>query len=223
MTCAQCGSPAAEGSAACGRCGGPLVATPAPGSAASAAGRTGAASPDWPIGPGMAAGPGRRTDPGPHTRRGPGPAPGGPQFRFDHSRWSQPDRITGIATLVLVISLFMPWFAASSGFGNFSADAFTSHGFLFLVFLVALAIIVYLVMEAGFAVMPFRLPFGREQLLLVATGFNLLLVLIGFLLVPGGFTGGVGWDFGAFVGLIAAIVAFVPLGLPFLRARFGRR
>jgi len=209
MTCAQCGSPAAEGSAACGRCGGPLVATPAPASAASA-------------GPGMAAGPGPRTDPGPHTRQGPGPAPGGPQFRFDHSRWSQPDRITGIATLVLVIYLFMPWFAASSGFGNFSADAFTSHCFLFLVFLVALAIIVYLVLEAGFAVMPFRLPFGREQLLLVATGFNLLLVLIGFLLVPGGFTGGVGWDFGAFVGLIAAIVAFVPLGLPFLRARFGR-
>ena len=125
--------------------------------------------------------------------------------------------------MVLCVSLFMPWFAASTGFGNFAADAFASHGFLFLVFLVALAIIVYLVMESGFAEMPFRLPFGREPALLVATGFNLLLVLIGFLLVPGGFTGGVGWDFGAFVGLIAAIVAFVPYGLPFLRSRFGRR
>jgi len=152
----------------------------------------------------------------------PGPGPARRPFKFDHRRWSQPDRITGVATLVLLISLFMPWFAASTGFGSYTADAFMAHGFLFLVLLVALAIIAYLVMEAGFVEMPFRLPFGRAQSLLVATGFNLLLVLIGFLLVPGGYTSGDGWDFGAFVGLIAAIVAFVPWGQPFLRARFGR-
>ena len=177
-------------------------------------------------GPGTATGPGAPGEPrmgtGHRRAAGPGPAAEGPRFRFDHSRWSQPDRITGIATLVLVISLFMPWFAASTGFGSYSADAFMAHGFLFLVLLVALAIIAYLVMEAGFAEMPFRLPFGRATMLLLATGFNLLLVLIGFVLVPGGYTSGDGWDFGAFVGLIAAIVAFVPWGRPFLRARFGR-
>jgi hypothetical protein len=31
-----------------------------------------------------------------------------------------------------------------------------------------------------------------------------------------------GWSFGAFVGLIAAVVAVAPLGLPFLRSRTGR-
>jgi hypothetical protein len=32
----------------------------------------------------------------------------------------------------------------------------------------------------------------------------------------------IGWSFGAFAGLAAAIVAAVPLGLPFLRSRAGR-
>ena len=53
--------------------------------------------------------------------------------------------------------------------------------------------------------------------MLVATIVNLVLVFIGFIFKPGG--SGVGWEFGAFIGLIAAVVAAAPYAIPQLRAR----
>jgi hypothetical protein len=65
------------------------------------------------------------------------------------------DRVAGGATLGLLASLFLPWFAVSAGFGSFtaagfgsftassSADALTVHGCLDLVLLPALAVIGY--------------------------------------------------------------------------------
>jgi hypothetical protein len=44
-----------------------------------------------------------------------------------------------------------------------------------------------------------------------------VLVILAFLFKPGG--SGVGWRWGAFVGLVAAIVAVVPLGMPYVQAR----
>ena len=38
-----------------------------------------------------------------------------PPFKFDAKRWSQADRIAGGATLVLLISLFLPWFSVRFG------------------------------------------------------------------------------------------------------------
>jgi len=59
--------------------------------------------------------------------------------------------------------------------------------------------------------LPATSPLRREQILLGATTVNLVLVLIAFLLKPGGDThSGVGWSFGAFVALIAAVVAAFP-------------
>ena len=45
---------------------------------------------------------------------------------------------------------------------------------------------------------------------------NLLLTFIGFIDKPYGF--GVGWSFGAFVALVAAVVAAAPLGVPMIQA-----
>jgi uncharacterized membrane protein len=74
-------------------------------------------------------------------------------FRLDATRWTTADRVTGAATLVLFVSLFLPWFSVSAGFGNFtassSADALTAHGFLYLVLLLALAMLGYLIARAG--------------------------------------------------------------------------
>ena len=74
-------------------------------------------------------------------------------FRFDAARWTMADRIAGGATLVLFISLFLPWFSVSAGFGNFTAsssvDALTAHGYLYLVLLLALAMLGYLILSAG--------------------------------------------------------------------------
>jgi hypothetical protein len=153
---------------------------------------------------------------------GGGGTPGGAQaFNFDAARWSQAERITGVATVVLLISLFLPWFSISLGGLTATASGTTAHGFLWLVFFVSLAIIAFLVLQAGFQTLPFAMPLAREVALLAAAGINLLLTLIAFFDNPYAF-GGVGWTFGAFIGLAAAIVACVPLGLPLVRARVAR-
>lgn len=140
-------------------------------------------------------------------------------FSFEMKRWSSTERTTAIATLVLFISLFLPWFTYSSSFGSLSVDGLW-HGWMYLVFILCLVILIYLVSRAGFKEMPFKLPLPGEQLLLVASVANLVLTVLAFVDKPGGIGfSGIGWGFGAFVGLIAAVVAAIPLGLPALRAR----
>jgi hypothetical protein len=47
-----------------------------------------------------------------------------------------------------------------------------------------------------------------------------VLTILAFLLKPGGIGfSGIGWGFGAFVGLIAAVVAAAPLAIPAIQAR----
>jgi hypothetical protein len=155
---------------------------------------------------------------------GGGSAPGSAMqgYNFDAGRLSQPDKITGVASVVLLISLFLPWFSISAPGISISWSGMTAHGYLWLVFLLCLAIVAFLVFEAGFAELPVKLPAGREMLLLVASGINLLLVLLAFFVSPGYLSLGIGWSFGAFVALIAAVVACAPLAMPILRARSGR-
>jgi hypothetical protein len=132
-----------------------------------------------------------------------------------------------VATLVLLISLFLPWFKASASFGplssSSSADALTAHRYLYLVLLVALLMIGYLVIYAGRKDM-LGLRASHERLLAAASGVNLLLVLIAVIFKPPGVTPlvKVSWSVGAFVGLIAAIVAVAPLARSGLRARQSR-
>ena len=145
-----------------------------------------------------------------------------PAFRFDAARWTRADRITGGATLVLVVSLFLPWFTASAGFGNFTAsastDGLTAHGYLYLVLILALATLAYLVARAGLRDM--SLPVSHERLLAAAAAVDLLLVLIAVLIRPGGDSlVKVSWSFGAFVALVAAVVALIPVARPALRGQ----
>ena len=119
----------------------------------------------------------------------------------------------GGASLVVLISIFLPWFSASLGsLGSGSESGTDAHGWLWIVFIVALAIVAYLVVKAGFERLPFTMPLQQEVILLIATGLNLLLVLLAFILKPSvGFGVQVGWDIGSILGLIAAVVAVVPL------------
>jgi hypothetical protein len=139
-------------------------------------------------------------------------------FSFDMKRWSQAERTTAIATFVLLISLFLPWYTVSFGFASGSVNGLW-HGWTYLVLLLCLAILVYLVSSAGFSEMPFKMPITGYQLLLFGSAANVVLIVLAFIDKPGG--GGVGWGFGAFIGLVAAIVAAVPLGVPALKARKG--
>jgi len=161
---------------------------------------------------------------------GPGSTPGGPgpatgpkpppaSFSFDVKRWSQAEGITFIATLILFVSLFLPWFTYNFGLGSVSVDGLW-HGWMYLVLLLCLAIMADLVIRAGFSEAPFTLPVADEQLLLIATCVNAVLSILAFLLKPGGIGfSGIGWGLGAFLGLIAAIVAAAPMLAPVVKGR----
>jgi hypothetical protein len=170
---------------------------------------------------------GRAGVPSAATAGAPPAAVGGatPAYNFDARRWTRNDRLVGGASLVVLISLFLPWFSVSLsgplGGGSASASGTTAHGWLWFVFVIDLAILAYLVLSAGYEQLPFRLPWPPERLLLAASGLNLLLVLLAFVLKPSsGFTDlKVGWDFGAFIALLAAIAAVAPLALAARDAR----
>jgi hypothetical protein len=125
-----------------------------------------------------------------------------------------------VASLIVLISLFLPWFEASatSSFGSQSGSesGTDAHGWLWVVFILVLVIVGFLVLKAGFSKLPFSLPVPEEAVLLAAAGIDLLLILVAFLLKPSvgptfGISVSIGWDVGAYVGLVAAIVAVVPL------------
>lgn len=214
MVCSNCGSEVAAGSPTCGRCGAPQPAGVAPGA--------------------QAHGYQQQQNPAPGGGWGPAPTYGGGQaaqssgFNFDLTRWQRAEQITGAASLLLIISLFLHWFTISAtvnsgitgGSISVGVSGTKAHGYLWLVFFVALAVLAVLVLQAGFAQFPISLPFSVPMLLTGLTGLNLLLVLLAFVFKPSneGLTGiSIGWAFGAFVALIFAIAAFVPLVLPATR------
>lgn len=142
----------------------------------------------------------------------------GPQFAFDLKRLSRVDQVIGGASLVLIITLFLPWFGA---FGV-TESGFDAHGFLFIPLLTAIILVIYLVLRAGWDDPPLRLPVAHAPLLLVGTGLQFLIVLIAFLLKPPG--GGLwSWQFGAFLALIAALVACAAIVVPAVQSTQGGR
>src|SRR5215468_2251006 len=128
MVCSHCGNDSAEGSNWCQRCG-TRLATGAPQVTLENTQRPAAAGPV-------------------HTA-------GTPSFSFNSARWERTDWTAGIATFVVLISLFLPWFGVSILGISGTADGLTAHGYLYLVLLVALAIMAYLVIYAGFEKLPF--------------------------------------------------------------------
>ena len=109
--------------------------------------------------------------------------------------------------MVLFISLFLPWFGVSLGPIGLQVDGLTGHGYLYLVLILAVFEMAYLVAIAGVPDVRRRLQIPHEQLLTVINVINLFIVVIAFLDKG---PSGIGWRFGAFVGLIAAIIAAAP-------------
>lgn len=143
-----------------------------------------------------------------------GDAPVRRQPFIDASRWTERDRITGIASAVLLISLFLPWFGVSILGFTIKFDGLESHGYLRIVLILCLVILGYLALR----VTPIRFvlppPRIHERILLMTAAVNLVLVIIGFIATPFGTDWGplAGHQYGSFVGGIAAIAAVVPLG-----------
>jgi hypothetical protein len=130
---------------------------------------------------------------------------------FDVSRWSERDRIAGISSAVLLISLFLPWFGVSFLGFTATADGLQSHPFLRIVLFVGLAILGYLVLRISPLRRVLPPPRAHERIMLTATAVNLALVVLAIIAVPGG-GGLLSHQYGSFVGGIAALAAVVPLG-----------
>jgi hypothetical protein len=141
-----------------------------------------------------------------------------PPVNFDHSRLDRVDKIVAGATFITMISIWLPWYSLSDGpFGTFRASGTAGHGWLWLEFIVAIVLIAYLTARAAWDNLPFSLPVAHAPLLIVGTSLQLLLVLIAFIDIPYGGSG-VGWSWGAFIGLLAALVAAGPVVVPAVRS-----
>ena len=115
-----------------------------------------------------------------------------------------------------MISIWLPWFSISWGSSTFqdagsaSISGTTGHGWLWLEFIVALALLAYLAARAAWDRLPFTMPVAHAPLLIAGTSLQLLLVLIAFIDIPYG-SDGVGWTWGAFIALLAALAAAGPV------------
>jgi hypothetical protein len=193
------------------------------GMAASAGGPYAAGGPGGPYAAGGPGGPYAAASGAPGRAMGPGSA--APAFSLDLKRLTRNDRIAGGATIVFVISLFLPWFTVSDGVFSASVNGLW-HGYMYIALILAFAVLAYLVLRAGFEQLPFKLPLGHEQAMLAAAAVIFVLTVLSFVFKPAGASDAFasvnwGWSFGAVIGLAAAVVAVLPLGLPFLRSRTG--
>lgn len=122
------------------------------------------------------------------------------------------DRIVGAATFVLLVSFWLPWYSI----GPISADGLSAHGWLFIAVVDSIVLLLYaLIIAFGVGDLAEQGRMSKDQLLALITGVNLALVVLGFLLKPAGFS----WSWGAFSALAAAIVAFLPFGVPLIQAQ----
>ncbi len=121
----------------------------------------------------------------------------------------------GPATLVLLVSFWLPWYS----FGPISASGLSAHGWLFIAVVDAIVVVLYVLISAfGVGDLAVQGRMSKDQLLALITGVNLALVVLGVLLKPAAFS----WSWGAFVALAAAVVSFVPYGVPLIRAHRRR-
>jgi hypothetical protein len=128
---------------------------------------------------------------------------------------SRRDWIVGAANFVLLVSFWLPWYS----FGPISVDGPNVHGWLFIAVLDAIVLVLYVLIAAfGVGDLAAQGRMSKEQLLGVITGVDLVLVVLSFLLKPSGLT----WSWGAYVALAAAVVSFVPFGIPLMRAHRHR-
>jgi len=151
----------------------------------------------------------RETSPYPQVPPPPPPAATPPATRG----WSGSDLVIGGALIVLLIALFLPWFSGTVRFFNStaatgSADGAQAHGYLWVVFVLAIVALIVLVARDAIDRLPGNLP-SPEQMLVGATGLALLLTILGLAQKPSsGAVISVGWSYGGFVAVLAALVAF---------------
>jgi hypothetical protein len=220
MNCPQCQTANGPGSAFCGNCGTQMTAAPA----AAPAGYPPPQGAGTPLGYGTGAPQGQYQPPA-----GGPPRPSSlPPVNFDHNRLTRADKIVAGGTFITMIAIWLPWFSISWGSSTFqdagsaSISGTTGHGWLWLEFIVALALLAYLAARAAWDRLPFTMPVAHAPLLIAGTSLQLVLVLIAFIDIPYG-SDGVGWTWGAFIALLAALAAAGPVVGPPVRSYLASR
>jgi uncharacterized membrane protein len=131
--------------------------------------------------------------------------------------WTAGDVIIGWALVVLLIALFLPWFSATARVGPIHAvtgnsDGPASHGYLWIVFVLAILGLVLIVTRELIHRVPANLP-TPEQMLIGTTVLAFLLCLLGLVVRPTGLSGlltvSVGWSYGGFIAVAAAAIALL--------------
>jgi len=241
MNCPQCQTANGPGSAFCGNCGAQMTATqaaapsgyPPPQGYGAGSAPTGYDAPQgYPPPPDYNSPQGQYQSPQGQYQPGSGPQTPRqsslPPVNFDHNRLDRTDKIVAGGTFIAMISIWLPWFSISWGSSTFqdagsaSISGTTGHGWLWLEFIVAVALLAYLGARAAWDRLPFTLPVAHAPLLIAGTSLQLLLILIAFIDIPYG-TDGVGWSWGAFIALLAALAAAGPVVVPAVRAYLASR
>ncbi len=181
MTCSECQGTNRQDSARCAHCGATL---------------TGMSASQYPRTPGEQFLPDNRAG-----RHIPGLNAASSQFRPDWRRLTRVEQTAAGATLVVLVSLFLPWFGFDEAGTNISVSGTGAHGYLVVVILLSVLTAGYLLQRSGWEEFPFRMPVAHETVLMAAAGLQFILVTIGFSDVP---IAGLSWEFGAYLGLIAA-------------------
>lgn len=136
------------------------------------------------------------------------------------------DKVAGVASFVLLISLFLPWYGVSAGGVTVTLSGTGVHRFLWLAVLLTVVTLTYLIVHAtvGLDRTPMN-RFAHEPVLLAISLLQLALVIYPFFDVPDTLIKGVtvNFQYGSFVGLIAAITAAVTVAAPFIRSRRATR
>jgi hypothetical protein len=248
VTCPECMTAYRDGAAFCGFCGTQLARPaqdPHPAAdpesaffAMAGSGTRDLIAPDWPGGdfagfdemPGPYIGasasqfprtPGDQYIPaavaGHHS---PPPAAPAREFRLDLRRLSRAEQVSGSASLIVLLSVFLPWFGFDELGADISISGTTAHSYLVIVVITALLLAGYLLLRAGWDEFPVSLPLAPELMLLAGASLQFALVLVGFADVP---LSGLGWEIGAYLALIAATAAVAPLVSPALGIWPARR
>jgi len=136
-------------------------------------------------------------------------------FRLDIRRLSRVDQTVGVASLVVFIALLLPWYGLSAFGTSFTIGGTSAHGYLVIALIVALLLVGYLLLRSGWDRFPVNLPLAHAPLLLIGTGLQLLLVIIGFFDKP---AAELNWEIGAYLALIAAVAAAAPVIVPAVRS-----
>jgi hypothetical protein len=126
---------------------------------------------------------------------------------IDFRRLGTGDIVAAAGSVLLFISLFLPWYSVSGEGISYSTSAIGSYsgGWRVLDLVLDILILLFLFIRT-MTPRGFRLPLPYWQLLTILLSVQFLLTLLAFLVKPS--TGDSwGWSFGAFMGLVAAVIA----------------